>query len=40
VRAVVARYSPQDLEDLEALIFLGRQEQALPSSAEADENAE
>lgn len=27
VREVVARYSPEDLEDLEALIFLGRKEQ-------------
>jgi hypothetical protein len=34
VRAVVAKYSPEDLEDLESLIFLGRQEQALPSNAE------
>jgi len=34
VRAVVARYTPEDLEDLESLIFLGRQEQALPSSVE------
>jgi len=33
VRAVVARYSPEDLEDLESFIFLGRQEQALPSDA-------
>jgi hypothetical protein len=32
VRAVVARYSPEDLEDLEALIYLGRQEQAAPDA--------
>ena len=30
VRTVVARYSPEDLEDLEALIYLGRQEQEMP----------
>jgi hypothetical protein len=36
VRAVVARYSPEDLADLEALIFLGRQEQALPPAAPPD----
>lgn len=27
VRQIVARYSPQDVEDLESLIFLGQQEQ-------------
>jgi hypothetical protein len=37
VRTVVARYSQEDLEDLEALIFLGRQEQALPSSTPSDD---
>lgn len=30
VRAVVARYSPEDTEDLESLIFLGRKEQEMP----------
>lgn len=30
VRAVVARYSPEDMEDLESLIFLGRKEQEMP----------
>jgi len=32
VRAVVARYSPEDLEDLESLIYLGRQEQVMPDA--------
>ena len=36
VRAVVARYSPEDLEDLVSLIFLGRQEQALPDDAASE----
>jgi hypothetical protein len=47
VRAVVTRYSPEDLEDLEALIYLGRQEQAmpetdasLPDAPPADQSAE
>ena len=30
VRAVVAKYSPEDSEDLESLIFLGRKEQEFP----------
>lgn len=30
VRAAVARFTPQDVEDLGSLIFLGRQEQGLP----------
>jgi hypothetical protein len=30
VRAIVTRYSPEDLEDLETLIFLGRQECEMP----------
>lgn len=30
VREVVVRYSPEDLEDLESLIFLGRKKQATP----------
>lgn len=28
VRQVVARYQPQDLDDLESLIYLGQQERA------------
>jgi hypothetical protein len=37
VRAVIARYSPDDAEDLEALIYLGRQEQEMPAdSADQD----
>ncbi|MCS7056591.1 MAG: nucleotidyltransferase family protein [Thermoflexales bacterium] len=31
VRDVIARYSPEDLEDLESLIFLGRQERETSS---------
>ena len=34
-RAVVARYSPQDSEDLESLIFLGQQEQQEPGENNA-----
>ncbi len=34
VRAVVKRYMPQDLEDLESLIFIGRKEQEFPPSDE------
>jgi len=30
VRAVVAKYSPEDSEDLESLIFIGKKEQELP----------
>jgi hypothetical protein len=30
VRKVIKRYTPEDLEDLESLIFLGRKEQELP----------
>jgi len=33
VRAVVRRYSPQDLEDLEALIILGQRELQTPGAA-------
>jgi hypothetical protein len=36
VRKVVARYSPEDSEDLESLIFIGRKEQETPPSAEKD----
>ncbi|MDI6768882.1 MAG: hypothetical protein QMD04_04325 [Anaerolineales bacterium] len=36
VRAVVQKYTPEDLEDLEALIFLGKKEQEIPP-LEADE---
>jgi len=34
VRAVVAKYAPEDLEDMEALIFLGRREKELPPGHE------
>lgn len=37
VRAVVKRYMPQDLEDLESLIFIGKKEQELPPSDETGE---
>lgn len=30
VRAVVARYTPEDSEDLESLIFIGKKEQEIP----------
>jgi hypothetical protein len=30
VRKVVARYSPEDIDDLESLIFIGRKEQEIP----------
>lgn len=30
VRAVVQKYAPEDLEDLESLIFIGRKEQEIP----------
>lgn len=30
VRAVLKQYSPEDLEDLESLIFIGKKEQELP----------
>ncbi len=30
VRAVVKKYAPEDLEDLEALIYIGRKEQEIP----------
>lgn len=30
VRQIVARYSPEDMDDLESLIFLGQQERLLP----------
>lgn len=30
VRAVVKRYAPEDLEDLESLIFIGKKEQEIP----------
>jgi hypothetical protein len=33
VRAVVKRYSPEDLEDLESLIFIGKKEQEIPPQA-------
>lgn len=34
VRAVVKRYAPEDLEDLESLIFIGKKEQEFPASDE------
>ena len=34
VRAAVARYSPEDKDDLESLIFLGKQEMQWPSDKE------
>lgn len=34
VRAVVARYSPEDSGDLESLIFIGQKERELPPDAE------
>jgi hypothetical protein len=34
VRAAVARYMPEDVEDLESLIFLGRKEQEFPPEEE------
>jgi hypothetical protein len=30
VRAVVKQYAPEDLEDLESLIFIGKKEQEIP----------
>lgn len=33
VRAVVQEYAPEDLEDLESLIFIGKREQELPPDA-------
>lgn len=36
VRAVVARYSPIDSEDLEALIFLGKKEFQMPEWSDAE----
>jgi len=37
VRAIVARYTPEDSEDLESLIFIGKKEQETPPSAEVDD---
>lgn len=34
VRQVVARYSPEDVEDLESLIFIGKKEREAPASPE------
>jgi hypothetical protein len=34
VRATVKRYTPEDLEDLETLIFLGQKERQMPDNAE------
>jgi len=36
VRTVVARYAPEDTDDLESLIFIGRKEQETPPSTEED----
>lgn len=33
VRAIVARYAPEDSEDLESLIFIGKKEQEIPPDA-------
>ena len=30
VRAAIKKYAPEDLEDLESLIFLGQKEQEIP----------
>jgi hypothetical protein len=34
VRAVMKRYAPEDVEDLESLIFIGKKEQEIPPTAE------
>ena len=34
VRAVIKRYIPEDLEDLESLIFIGKKEQEIPPKTE------
>ena len=39
VRAVVARYHPEDLDDLETFIFLGRKEQETPAPLLPDVDA-
>ena len=39
VRAVVKQYTPEDLEDLESLIFIGKKEQEFPPSDEAGSNS-
>jgi hypothetical protein len=33
VRTVIARYSPQDSEDLESLIYIGQQERWTPNES-------
>lgn len=38
VRAVVKSYSPEDLEDLESLIFIGKKEQEIPPPPAEGEN--
>lgn len=35
VRTVVKRYAPEDLEDLESFIFIGKKEQEMPPEADA-----
>ncbi len=37
VRAVVKKYAPEDLEDLEALIYIGKKEQEIPPPGDAIE---
>ncbi len=37
VRAVVKKYAPEDLEDLEALIYIGKKEQEIPPPDDAIE---
>ena len=34
VRAVFRRFAPEDMEDLESLIFIGKQERESPDSEE------
>ena len=34
VRKIIARYSPEDISDLEALIFIGKKEREIPPSSE------
>ena len=34
IRKVIARYSPEDVEDLESLIFIGKKERETPNSTE------
>ena len=36
VRAIFQRYAPEDLDDLESFIFIGKKEKEIPSSDELD----